>query len=251
MYRRLRAHFRLARAALHLLYGAATVALLFPLLDEARRRRLKRRWSRQLVACLGVALDPPDGPEPVGMLVANHISFLDIFVINAQAPAAFVAKDEVRSWPLVGWLCAHTETIFIERGSRRAAQQTRERVVEHLRDGVLVAVFPEGTTGWGHEVLPFHAALLQSAIDAGAPVTPAVIRYRDATGTPARSPAYVGETSLMECLLAIALADGLTAGVRTLPALPSAGTDRRHLSAHAHRVIAHALAAPPATSAAR
>lgn len=244
MYRSLRAYFRLARAALHLLHGAATVALLFPFLARARRGQLKRRWSRQLLDCLGVALEPPAGPAPAGMLVANHISFLDIFVINAMAPAAFVAKDDVRSWPLIGWLCARTETIFIERGSRRAAQHTRERVVEHLRDDVLVTVFPEGTTGWGHEVLPFHAALLQSAIDAGVPVTPAVLRYRDDAGAPARSPAYVGDTSLVECLLAIARADGLAAGIQTLAALPSAGTDRRHLSAHAHRVIAHALAGP-------
>lgn len=253
MFHRLRAYLRLARAALHLLQGAATVALLFPFVPESRRRLMKRRWSRQLVGCLGVSLRHGPQGAASGMLVANHVSFLDIFVLNAVTPAAFVAKEDVRAWPLIGWLCRRTETVFIERGSRRAAQRTREHVVEKLRANALVAVFPEGTTTWGDEVLPFHAALLQSAIDAGTPLTPAVIRYTDGRGEPTRAPGYVGDIGLTECLMAIVRSDGLTAHVEFLPAMCTEGVDRRHLSAHAHRAVAHALARasgrPPNTHA--
>ncbi len=176
-----------------------------------------------------------------GLLVANHISWLDIHVINTLVPAAFVAKDDVRSWPLIGWLCARTETIFLARGSRAAAQDARERIVAALRAGTPVAVFPEGTTTGGERLLPFHGALFQGAIDAGAPVMPLALRYLDARGRPSRAPAYDGAITLWQSLLAIARADGLTAQLRVLAPLPSADTDRRHLAAHSHRAIAYHL----------
>lgn len=172
-----------------------------------------------------------------GLLVCNHVSWLDIFVINALAPAAFVAKDEVRRWPLIGWLCAHTETIFLERGSRAAAQRTRETIAARLRAGIRVAVFPEGTTSGGDRVLPFHAALLQGAIDAAAPAIPVALRYVDRSGNPSRAPAYDGAITLWQCLRAIARAPGLTAHLRVLAAV-EAVDDRRVLSAHCRAMIA-------------
>ena len=175
------------------------------------------------------------------MLVANHISWLDIFVINAVAPTAFVSKDEVRDWPLIGWLCAHTETIFLARGSRAAAQQTRETIVAALRQGTHVAVFPEGTTTDGGRLLPFHGALFQSAIDAGVPVVPLALRYVAADGTSSRAPAYDGDVTLWECLRAIVRTGGLRAQLRVLAPLSSGDTDRRHLAARSHRAIAFHL----------
>lgn len=241
--------WRLLRLALHLGRGMLTVALVYPWIDDARRLALKQRWSRQLANRLGVTIkvgaDNTASEAPQGFLVANHISFLDIFVINALAPAAFVAKDDVRNWPLLGWLSQRTETIFLERGSRRAAQAAREHLVEQLRAGRLVAVFPEGTTSDGHAVLPFHAALFQSAIDAGVPVTPVVLRYADASGRRSHAADYVGDTSLVACLWSIAGAGSLTAHVELLPALSSSDINRRHLAAHAHRLISHALKHAP------
>lgn len=183
-----------------------------------------------------------------GLLVANHISWLDIFAINAFAPAAFVSKDDVRAWPLIGWLSSRTETIFLARGSRAAARQTKEHIAEMLGGRRCVAVFPEGTTSFGDGVLPFHGALLQSALDAGASVMPVALRYVDAAGRPSTAAAYVGETSLWQCLRAIATASGLQVRVAFLPAIPPVG-DRRHMAAHAHRVIAHALGATPSPPA--
>jgi 1-acyl-sn-glycerol-3-phosphate acyltransferase len=210
------------------------------------RRALKRRWSRQLVGMLGLRLGKVGAGATVrGLLVANHISWLDICVINALVPAAFVAKDEVRNWPLIGWLCAHAETIFLARGSRAAAQQTRATIVAELRKGTHVAVFPEGTTSDGERLLPFHAALFQSAIDAGVPVVPLALRYVAADGRPSRAPAYDGDLTLWQCLRAIVRAGGLRAQLRVLAPLSSGATDRRHLAARSHRAIAchlgHAL----------
>lgn len=254
----LRAVLRLTRLAFHLLRGVLTVALIYPLIDTPRRLALKQRWSRQLVEILGVAIKVPAGTQSAGagdtpatgstsgaalrgFLVANHISFLDIFVINALAPAAFVAKDEVRRWPLLGWLSRHTETIFLERGSRRAAQATREHLVSGLAAGRLLAVFPEGTTSDGSRALPFHAALFQSAIDAGVSVLPWLLHYSDGHGCTSHAADYVGETSLLDCLWSIACAEKLIAHVHALPAIATSGVDRRHLAAHVHHVIAHAL----------
>ncbi len=244
----LRALFRLARTTLHLLGGTLTVALVFPFISSSRRLRLKQRWSRQLLEALGVTLKvgagdtvAPATPTVQGMIVANHISFLDIFAINALAPAAFVSKDDVRAWPLIGWLCANTDTIFIERGSRRAAQSTRENLVAHLKEGRLVSVFPEGTTSDGHDVLPFHGALFQSAIDAGTTITPVVLRYTNGSGCHSAAADYIGDTSLLECFWSIACASSLVIQLEILAPIASDGRDRRHLAAHVHQVVAQNL----------
>jgi 1-acyl-sn-glycerol-3-phosphate acyltransferase len=148
----------------------------------------------------------------------------------------------VLNWPVIGWLCRHTNTIFMQRGSRRAAQAARDQLVAYLRAGGLAAVFPEGTTSDGETVLPFHSALLQSAIDADAPVTPLVLRYSATNGQPSHAADYLGETTLLACLWSVAISDGLIARLTPLPPLASDGTDRRHLAAQAHRAIAHRLA---------
>ncbi|MBU0752144.1 MAG: 1-acyl-sn-glycerol-3-phosphate acyltransferase [Gammaproteobacteria bacterium] len=235
-----RAAARLSRLALHLLLGIISVALAYPRAGTPRRLQLKQRWSRQLLRCIGVELHV-SGAMPDGLIVANHISFLDIFAINAVAPVAFVSKDEVRHWPLIGWLASRTDTVFLERGSRAAAQRARNGLVEQLRSGGRVAVFPEGTTSRGDGILPFHGALFQAAIDAGAAVTPVALRYLGRDGRCSDAPAYVDAVTLWQCLRAIVHADGLAAHVEVLAPLSSTAVDRRHLAAHAHRIIAHAV----------
>lgn len=245
----LRAGVRLSRLALHLLAGALAAALVYSRLSAGRRRSLKQRWSRQLLECVGVELQVC-GTVAEGLLVANHISFLDIYVINAVAPAAFVAKDEVRRWPLIGWLATQTDTIFLERGSRSAVQHARTKLVDHLRAGRRVALFPEGTTTTGERMLPFHGALFQAAIDAGALVTPLALRYTGSDGRRSAVPAYVDAITLWQALRAIVTADGLVAHIEVLPPILAHCTasqpraDRRHLAANAHRDIAHAIGAP-------
>lgn len=240
MFIEVRAAFRLARVGLHLLWGAATVSVAYPWIDARFRRALKRRWSRQLLETLGIRLKVSAGATavPSGLVVSNHISWLDIYVINALTPAAFVSKDEVKQWPLIGWLCAHTETIFLERGSRAAAQRTRETIVDYLQSGVHVAVFPEGTTTGGDRVLTFHSALFQSAIDAETPIIPLALRYIDRQGNPSRAPAYDGDITMWQCLRAIVCADGLQADLRVLEAIQTQEIGRREISVHCRETIA-------------
>lgn len=230
---------------MHLLWGAATVAVVYPWIDARLRRALKQRWSRQLLEVLGVKLGAGGtamgASIPPGLVVSNHISWLDIYVINALVPAAFVAKDDVKAWPLIGWLCEHTETIFIERGSRTAAQRTRETTTGRLQAGTHVAVFPEGTSTGGERVLPFHTALFQSAIDANVPVVPLALRYADRQGNPSRAPAYDGDITLWQSLCAIARADGVIADLRVLVPLESRAVERRQLSARCYHAIAYYL----------
>lgn len=235
---------RLARVALHLVEGAIQVALRFPFAGARRRSELRQAWSRRLLRHMGieVAADPAVAQCAAGLLAANHVSFVDVFVINAVLPSGFVAKSEVAHWPLIGWLCRHNETIFIERGNRRAAHGTQLRMVEAMRAGRRLAIFPEGTTTRGDHVLPFHGALFQAAVDAGTPVAALTLRYVDAGGRPSQAPAYVDDTSLFDCLRAILANPGLVAHVTLAATLAPPFADRRHLSHRAHGAIAGMLA---------
>jgi 1-acyl-sn-glycerol-3-phosphate acyltransferase len=239
---------------LHLLWGVATVATVFPWLPARARAYLMARWSRQLLEELGVRITVTGTPPAHGLLVANHISWLDIYAINAVAPTTFLSKDDVLHWPVIGWLAKRVGTLFLERGSRTAALRAKEHLVAELRAGHLVGVFPEGTTGFGDHVMPFHGALFQSAIDAEVEVMPALIRYTDRQGRPSLAAAYVGETSLWQCVRSIVTSSGLTAQVDFLPAVATTAADRRHLAHHSHQLISHALAkfipSPPAPPAA-
>lgn len=240
-----RAALRLLACGLLLLGGAICVALLFPCLRYPARARIKRRWSQMLVSALGVEIafdDEPMADIPAGLVVANHISFLDIFVINAIVPVTFVAKSEVERWPLIGWLTAHTDNLFIERGNRQAAQRMRQRMSSLLHAGRRLVIFPEGTTTTGEQVLPFHPALMQSAIDSRRPVICLALSYRTAEGSSTAAPAYVDADSLWDCLWRIVCSDGLIARV-VLAGSPGLVEDRRRLAQLAHERVSRALAA--------
>lgn len=174
-------------------------------------------------------------------MVANHISFIDIFAINALLPSGFVAKSDVASWPLIGWMSRNNETVFIERGSRRAAHQTQQRMLTELASGKRLVVFPEGTTTTGEQVLPFHGALFQGAIDAAAAVHAVSIQYTDTDGTPSIAPAYVDDVSLLDCLVSILHTGGIRVRITLAASFQPPLDDRRNLAHHAHRAVAMAL----------
>jgi 1-acyl-sn-glycerol-3-phosphate acyltransferase len=222
-----------------LLQGAATVALLFPLLSARRRRALKKRWAAGLLRVLNIRLEPHgEQIAPGCLLVANHISWVDIFVINALAPSAFVSKDDVQSWPFIGWLAERNDTVFLRRGHRREAHRISEVVGKMLADGQTVAVFPEGTTTEGRTVRHFHSALLQPAIDAGKPIQALALAYRLPDGSYCGAPSYAGDTSIGESLRAILAQPEIRARLEVCSPLPAAGAARKALSEQARSLIA-------------
>ncbi|MEW5889846.1 MAG: lysophospholipid acyltransferase family protein [Pseudomonadota bacterium] len=245
--RKLRTAIRLARAGVHLGYGSAVVAVIYPLVPLARRRALKQRWSRQLLRLLGVRLTVTGtAPDGAALVVANHVSWLDIFALNAVLPIGFVCKDDVRRWPVIGWLCARTETVFIERGSAAAARRTAETIAARLRQNHVLGVFPEGTTGDGDGLLPFRSALLQAAADARVPLQPFALRYLDRSGQRTKVAAYCGDTTLWRSLCAVAGSPGIELALDVLPAIESSGRTRRQLAAEAEKHIGLRLASSAA-----
>ena len=174
----MQAAWRVWRLVMHLFRGLWILRTRFAQTDAAGQRVLVQQWSAQALRILGVRLQVL-GAEPVGamLVVANHMSWLDIIVMNAACPSRFVSKADVKQWPMVGRLVEASGTLFIERENRRDAMRVVHHMAECLRAGDRLAVFPEGTTGDGSQVLPFHANLLQAAVATNSRVCPVGLRY--------------------------------------------------------------------------
>lgn len=243
--RSLRALWRLLRTALHVLTGLLMVAALWSRLDAAGRHRRIAWWAGGLLRLLGIRVVARGLHRPgATLLVANHVSWLDILAIHAVCPQArFVSKADVRHWPLLGWLVGAVGTLFIERERKRDALRVVHLTAEALVAGDTVAVFPEGTTGDGHALLPFHANLLQAAIATSTPVQPVALRYAEPGHEVSPTVAWVGNTTLGSSLWSIARAEGLTVELNALPPEGTAQADRRALAEHLRQVIERALAA--------
>jgi len=240
------------RFVLHLLYGLS-LAVSYPYLRLSFRQRILRRWSAELLDILAVRIhtDTPLDQVVQGLIVSNHISWLDVFVLNALVPMRFVAKAEVRAWPVFGWLCVRAQTLFIERGNARAAARMNVQMAGLLKYGECLAVFPEGTTTDGARVAHFHASLLQPALDAKVPLYPFALRYEAADGQRSNVAAYIDEVSFGASLWQILCSHELRVRVHATPALTAHSGDRRALAQLAQQNIHHALlqmqAAAPVT----
>ena len=225
---------RLLTAAAVLISGL----ILVPLLRGAAVRTV----ARALLAALGVRLVwRGSAPRPGSLLVANHVSWLDVLALLATTPVRLVAKREVGAWPAVGALAKRSGAIFIDRSRPKSLPTTVAEVTAALRAGRSVAVFPEGTTFCGANQGRFRPALFQAAIDAGAPVVPASIVY-DSTAA-----AFIGDDTLWGSVRRVAALRRLTVTLVTAPALrPEAGAGRKALARAAQsslRVTGYRLAA--------
>jgi 1-acyl-sn-glycerol-3-phosphate acyltransferase len=178
------------------------------------------------------------------MVVANHVSWLDIIAINAVLPAHFVAKSEIRAWPVIGWLSVRVGTLYIERARRRDTLRINGRLADAMRNGDPVAVFPEGTTTDGSTVLHFHSSLMQAAVQARAPVHPVAIRYTRASGGRCVEAAYYGGVSLWDTLRRVAGEPDIRAELVFLPALASHAARRHDLAREARELILRSLFLP-------
>jgi len=235
--------WRLARVLAHGLHGLAIVLLRFPSLPAAARHARIQWWSAKMLRRLGLELQVSGTPRPgAKLVVANHVSWLDILAIHAVLPEArFVSKSDVKQWPLVGRLVAGAGTLFIERESKRDALRVVHQCAAALQAGDSVAVFPEGTTGDGRTLLPFHANLLQAAIATACPVQPVLLRFFDAAHRVSPAVEFLGDTTLVQSLWRVVCARGLGVEVSVLAPEGTAHADRRALAAHLRELLAERL----------
>jgi 1-acyl-sn-glycerol-3-phosphate acyltransferase len=240
------AAFKLLRAVLHLLCGYWIIRTQFSRIKQSQREAHVQRWSAQLMGILGVHLQLEGTPITSGLLVANHVSWLDNLAIHAVHFCRFVAKSDIKSWPVIGYLTEQSGMLFVERTSRKDAHRVVQMVAKRLVEGDCVAVFPEGTTGDGAALLPFHANMIQSAIDADSFVQAVAIKFVNSkTSLPSAAPLYVGEGTLLASVwrvLGAAGCGGVTAVLRFGVPCKAAGRDRRTFAADLRSSIQHDLA---------
>jgi 1-acyl-sn-glycerol-3-phosphate acyltransferase len=238
--RHLRASWRLGRALLHAIAGWLTITLLFPHWPQQRRDATVQAWAQRMLRILGIPLQVSGAPPAQGpmLLVANHISWLDILVIHAARHCRFVAKSDLKHWPLLGTLATGGGTLYIEREKRRDAMRVVHHMAESLQRGEIVAVFPEGTTGDGEALLPFHANLVQAAISAHAPVQPVALRFVDqCTGRNSPGPLYLGDDTLLTSLWRTLAGPPFVAQVRFGQPQRDQGRDRRQWAHDLHAAV--------------
>ncbi len=229
---------------LHLVRGVLTAVFVLGWLSAPQKRERIRLWALDLLTQLAIQLvvigKPPDrGPV---LLAANHISWLDIVLLLATCNCRFVSKADVRHWPLIGRLAAATDTLFVERTSRRDAVRVVHQMVASLQGGDMLVIFPEGTTSQGLTVLPFHANLFQAAISANAPVMPVALRFFDQTsGEQSLAPCYIKQDTLIGSIWRTLSAPALCATLVFGETDQAQGRDRRAWAVDAQAAVAALL----------
>lgn len=235
---------RAARVAWHLAHGIALVLFRFPASSLAGRDRMIQAWSARLLRILAVQLELSGTPPAAttAMLAANHVSWLDVYVLNAVCPARFVAKSEIAGWPLIGVLARGSGNLFIRRGSKRDILRVNRELETLLAQGTAITVFPEGTTSTGHAVLSFRPALLQAAVNRKARLHPVAIRYERADGSLCEEAAFVGDVSFAASLWGVLRQPALRVRLQFLTPLASNGSNRKTLAREARAAVEGALA---------
>ena len=226
----MQAIFKLLHGLWHVLAGWYTIYFRFPQLSPQQREARVQVWAAQLLRIWDIGLEVRGQPVLTGpaLMVCNHISWLDILVIHATRHCRFVSKSELREWPLIGTLATGAGTLYIERESRKDALRMVKEMARALMAGDVLAVFPEGTTGDGFDMLPFHANLIQSAIDADAPVQPLALQFVDSkTNEISMAARFVGDDTLVGSIWRTLNAKGLKAVVNFGELEMANGQDRR------------------------
>lgn len=221
--------------------GVIAVAAVLPALGWLLGRRsaplhdaIVVGWNRAVCRILNLELKVHGALDPdARLLVANHVSWLDIIALGSQFPCLFVAKEEVARWPVVGFLAKGINTLFVRRGDNRQTGSAAQMMVWRLRQGRRVLLFPEGTTTAGDRVLRFHGKLFQPAELAGVSAQAIALRY---SGAARNSVPFVGEDEFLPHLLGVIRLERIDLDLHYCPALP-AGMNRNETTAAAHAQI--------------
>lgn len=240
----LRRFYRITRLSLHLIWSIFLI-LLFLGPDPANRseRDWKRilRWMSTTRRILGLNVTVHGQPAPAPVLyVANHISWHDIIVVQSLTPTGFIAKHEIRSWPLFGWLAHNGNTLFIRRGKRESAQQIADALAARLQTQQSILIFPEGTTTPGDTVKPFRTRLFEPAIENGVPIQPIAIHYA-CEGREIRELSFINNENFISHGWRLLGEKRIDAVIWFCEPIQTAGRDRRALGQIAHTEVKQAL----------
>ena len=236
----MRAALKLLRGMWHVLVGWVTIYFRFPQLSQQQRDARVQVWAMQLLRIWGIDLEVRGQPVVSGpaLLVSNHISWLDILVIHATRHCRFVSKSELRDWPVLGTLATGGGTLYIQRAQRKDAMRMVKDMAQSLRNGDVLGVFPEGTTGDGIGMLPFHANLIQSAIEADSPIQPMALQFVDsASGRISMAARYIDDDTLLASVWSTLNAQGLKAIVNFGEMQTALDRDRRAWAQDLHQEV--------------
>lgn len=235
--------FRSIRLLLHVVSGLIQ-SLVYPYFSQSIQRRMMKHWANGLLNTLNIKLlcrgKLPTTEQQRVMFAANHISWLDVCLLMAACPTRFVAKIEISSWPVLGFLSRNAGTLFIERAKRSDTRRINKDISDALTTGDRVTVFPEGTTCDGTILQHFHASLLQSALTTGTLLYPVAIRYRNVTGEISREAAYMN-SSLVFSLQQILSQTRIDAELTFTDPINTQGKNRRELARLSEHAIANTL----------
>ena len=209
--KRVTRYLRASRVASHILVGVLVTIVLLPIVTKSSKLRITKWWSGRLLVAFNLQVichgHTPTNNERLSktIFVANHISWTDIQALNSIISLRFIAKSDIKNWPILRFLIKGANTIFIDRSKRQDAARTLNVAVLSLNSGDNLCYFPEGTTTDGTEIKPFKSSLMQAAIDANATIRPVAIRYPKPDGSINTGVAYAGETTMLESIQSILL----------------------------------------------
>jgi 1-acyl-sn-glycerol-3-phosphate acyltransferase len=197
-----------------------------------RRAAWLQGSARGVLKCLGIRSRVEGSPPTYGLVVSNHLSYLDIIIISSTMPCFFVAKADVGRWPYFGAAARSGGTIFLDRSSLASAMSVADQMTERFKLPVPVLLFPEGTSTDGSEVLRFHSRLIDPATAAGVPITAAAIRYVIEGGVDERELCWFGDAEFLPHLWKVLGVSGFSALLKF--GEPHIYTDRRVAADETH-----------------
>jgi lyso-ornithine lipid O-acyltransferase len=235
--------WRLLRVVEHLLTGLViTVGIALGQRLGWRVRQLPgivRWWHARLSRALGIQVEALGQPAPNALLVANHVSWLDVPILGSRGQIDFLSKAEVKDWPLIGWMAGIADTLFITRGANQTGDLIR-RIAERISRGGRVVVFPEGTTTDGTRLRRFHPRLFGAGQLGGGLVQPVALRYGTDSAPDPVAP-FIGDDALVPHLIRLSRHPGLRVQIRFLSPLDGSALSRRQISEHCRRAIGESL----------
>ena len=249
---RITRYFRIGRIATHTLAGVIIASAILPLASKPLKRRIIKWWSSHLLIAFNIRVVShghiPQVKDQLNttMFVANHISWTDIHALNSLIALRFVAKSEIRSWPVIGYLTYKANALFIDRAKRQDAARIVDTAANSLASGDNLCFFPEGTTTDGTVMKRFKSSLIQAAIQSNATIRPVAIRYPTPSGGANIGVAYAGETTMHQSMLSILSQKHPVVELHFLAPiviseLVEQDKDRRLLTQHIEQLIRNAL----------